>query len=355
MMRHVLKLLVLATAAALALAPIPPRTVEQVYSRGIYPAVQPRLTWLTNRTPFAWFDMLLLFGGTAIVGMWVVRLRRGRQRLVRTIGGLTLDTAAAAALVYLWFLAVWGLNYRREPLSAFLDFREERITRENLRRLGFRGVESLNALHKDAHGRGWPALTEMPDVLARAFDQAQQELAAPWRAEPGIPKRSVFNFYFTRVSIDGMTAPFFLETLANQSLLPYERPATVAHEWAHLAGYADESEASFVGWLVCMRGSPSDRYSAWLSLYFTIAKSLPPDDRVELSTALAAGPREDLMAISERIQRQRVPAASAAGYAIYDRYLRANRVESGIRSYGEVIRLLLGTTFDAEGRVVLKH
>jgi hypothetical protein len=321
----------------------------------VYPVVQPRLTSLTNRTPFAWFDVLLLIGGGAIAAMWIVRIRRRRQRLVRTIGGLTLDTAAVAAAIYLWFLAAWGLNYRREPLSASLDFREERITRENLRQLGFRGVESLNTLHRDAHARGWPALGELPGSLAPAFDEAQGELAATWRAEPGIPKRSVLNFYFTRVSVDGMTAPFFLETLANQSLLPFERPATIAHEWAHLAGYATESEASFLGWLVCMRGSVSDRYSGWLSLYFTIANSLPSTDRVELSRALDAGPREDLRAISERIQRQRVPAASRAGYALYDRYLRANRVESGIRSYTEVIRLLLGTTFDSEGRVVLRR
>jgi hypothetical protein len=354
-MGHLLKLLVLAVAAALALAPLPRRTVEQLYSRGVYPVVQPRLTSLTNRTPFAWFDVLVLVGGGVIVAMWIVRIRRGRYRLVRTMGGLTFDTAVVAAAIYLWFLAAWGLNYRREPLSASLDFREERITRENLRALGLRGVESLNVLYKDAHSGGWPSLREVSGSLAPAFDEAQQELAATWRAEPAVPKRSVLNFYFTRVSIDGMTAPFSLETLANQSLLPFERPATVAHEWAHLAGYADESEASFLGWLVCMRGSTADRYSGWLSLYFTIASSLPPPDRVELSTSLDPGPRDDLKAISERIQRQRVPAASRAGYALYDRYLKANRVESGIRSYTEVIRLLLGTTFDAEGRVVLKH
>ena len=36
-----------------------------------------------------------------------------------------------------------------------------------------------------------------------------------------------------------------------------------AHEWAHLAGYADESEANFVGWLTCARASDAARYSGW--------------------------------------------------------------------------------------------
>jgi hypothetical protein len=46
--------------------------------------------------------------------------------------------------------------------------------------------------------------------------------------------------------------------------------------------------------------------------------------------------------------------ASRAGYALYDRYLKANRVESGIRSYGEVLRLMLGTRFTGEGVPVLR-
>ena len=44
--------------------------------------------------------------------------------------------------------------------------------------------------------------------------------------------------------------------------------------------------------------------------------------------------------------------ASRAGYALYDRFLKANRVEAGIRSYGEVLRLLLGTRFTEDGAPV---
>ena len=46
-----------------------------------------------------------------------------------------------------------------------------------------------------------------------------------------------------------MTDPFLLETLLAPDLLDVERPFVIAHEWAHLAGYADESEANFVAWL----------------------------------------------------------------------------------------------------------
>ena len=364
-MRRVLKWSVIFAAVAIVLTPLPRASVERAYARGAYPLIQPRLTSLTNRTPVAWFDVMVLFVGGGVVAMWIARLRHVRRShsgeggrptgVLKTMGGLAVDTAAVAAVIYLWFLIAWGLNYQREPLSTQLDFREDRITREALRDLALRNIESLNALHKNAHAGGWPELQAVPGRLAPAFLRAQRDLAMTWQAEPGLPKRSLLNFYFTRVSIDGMTDPFFLETLANQSLLPFERPATVAHEWGHLAGYADESEANFLGWLICMRGSTPERYSGWLSLYGTVMNSLPRADREELSRSLDEGPREDLRAIAERIQRQALPMASRAGYALYDRFLKANRVEAGIRSYSEVLRLLLGTKFNDDGSPVLRQ
>jgi hypothetical protein len=151
-----------------------------------------------------------------------------------------------------------------------------------------------------------------------------------------------------------MTDPFFLETLANHGLLAFERPFVVAHEWSHLAGYADESEANFVAWLICMRAPVQAQYSGWLSLYGTIAAALPPRDRIEISRRLEAGPRADLEAVAARLREQTSPFASRTGYAMYDKFLKANRVQAGIRSYGEVIQLLLGTRFDDAGNPIVR-
>jgi hypothetical protein len=350
-----LKIALIVVAAALALTPLPRQSVERVYSRGLYPLVQPRLTALSNSTPFAWFDALVLTTAVATVVMWTARIRGRKKGVGAAIRGLALDTAAIAAVLYVWFLCAWGLNYQRQPLREQLDFRDDRITRDALRALAGRTVDSLNALHRDAHAGGWPELAATPGALEPAFVRAQRDLALSWTAQPGRPKRTLFNFYFTRVSVDGMTGPFFLETLANQTLLPFERAATVAHEWSHLAGYAEESEANFVGWLVCMRGPVPVQYSGWLSLYGTVVGALPRSDRDALLARLDDGPRTDLRAISERIRRYTVPAASRAGYALYDRFLKANRVDAGVRSYGEVLLLLLGTKFNEDGSPVRRQ
>jgi hypothetical protein len=265
-----------------------------------------------------------------------------------------MNTGTIAAVVYFWFLAAWGLNYQREPLRAQLDFQEDRITVEALRGLARQDVDEMNRLYEAAHRAGWPELPQASATLGAPFDRVQGELAMPWRAAAGRPKRSLFDFYFRRVAVDGMTDPFFLETLANQGLLPFERPFVVAHEWGHLAGYADESEANFLAWLICLRSGDGDQYSAWISLHGTIISGLPPGDRSSEAQRLQSGPRRDLNAMLERIATQVNPAAHRAGYALYDRFLKANRVRAGVRSYDEVIRLLLGTRFSADGSPVLR-
>jgi hypothetical protein len=142
-----------------------------------------------------------------------------------------------------------------------------------------------------------------------------------------------------------MINPLALEVLANPDLLGFERPFVAAHEWAHLAGYADESEANFVGWLTSLRGDVAAQYSGWLYLYWQVSGEVGQDDRAALAAALDAGPRRDVDAIIARLRRGQWPWLRTAGWAVYDQYLKANRVDEGIRSYGAVVTIILRARF----------
>jgi hypothetical protein len=143
-----------------------------------------------------------------------------------------------------------------------------------------------------------------------------------------------------------MVNPFGLEVLVNPEVLPFERPFVLAHEWAHLAGHADESEASFVGLQACWRGNREARYSGWLSLLIHAVRGLPAAERRGSLDALTPGPRADLRALAERLERAQ-PVIHAVSWQVYDRYLRANRVDAGIASYDAVVRLVLGSSLTA--------
>lgn len=325
-------------AIVCAVAPFPSETIERVYSTGVYLTLQTYLTTASNTIPIAWLDIAVACFLIAAVELVISRARSLGAR--RAIGRNLLTAAGAAAWLYLLFLALWGLNYRRVPLEEKLDYDRSRLTRDATVAFVNTAVAKINEGYTAAHQPASPD----KGTLEASFADAQIALGAMRLAVPGVPKRSLVTHYFRRAAIDGMTDPYFLEIIVNPDVLPFERPFVVAHEWAHLAGYANEEEASFVSWLTCVRGDASARYSGWLAAYQHAMAALPRSERGSVNP-LDEGPRQDLQAMAARYAKSS-PALRRAARGVYDEYLRANRVTEGIASYDAVVRLMIGTRFD---------
>ena len=332
-------IMIILGAGLMAVVPTPSAWVELFYSRQSYLIVQNLVTPASSLVPFAVFDLLLVVTVVALLGWWWVALARaGRGLRWRAAAGMAFKTITVLAGIYVVFLLGWGFNYRREPLTVKLDYDQRRVNPDALADLTVESVEHLNALHHGAHRKEWPNLDELPARLGPAFEQVQQQLGAARTAVAGAPKASLLTPYFRLAGVDGMLNPFSLEVLVNETVLRFERPFVVAHEWAHLAGYADESEASFVGWLTCLAGDESSRYSAWLFLTPHLMRHLSEEERSRLWALMDEGPTEDLRAVAERVSLT-MPIVQRNANRVYDRYLRANRVAAGIASYGAVVDL----------------
>lgn len=340
---------VILAAAACALVPFPPAAVERWFSAGLYPRIQRVVTGASNAVPFAVFDLFLVAAATAVVALLtrgVIRARRA-HRFTPILASI-FDIISASALVYLAFLLLWGLNYQRLSMSERLDVRQGAPSPDAVLTLGRRAASQLNALHESAHATGWGGADYRDEPLLTAFGKVQRFFVEAPPAEPGRLKHTIFGPYFRWTGVDGMVNPFALEVLANPDLLPFERPFVAAHEWAHLAGYANESEASFVGWLTCIRADVPARYSGWLSLYWQVSGEVDARTRGEMAATLSAGPKGDVEAIADRLRRGQLPALRTASWAVYDRYLKAHHVAKGVQSYGVVVTLILQTRFDDE-------
>lgn len=332
------RLSLVAAAFAAALVPVPARIVEHWYSLRIYAQLQPRMTSASNLVPFALLDVVIAI----VVALWIIlAVKEAVRSGARAFPGIAVRSVVWSAAIYLVFLLAWGGNYRRVKLIEALDVDPVAVTPGAVRAAADLAVTRLNALHDRAHADGWPAADAIDPALSRAFARAVADIGR----RPAVvarPKHTFLDWYFRRAAVDGMTDPFFLETLVTADLLPFERPFVVAHEWSHLAGLADEGEASFAGWLTCVRGSASDQYSGWLALYGELAGALGRGDRAHLAAAIADGPRADLQAMRDRVARHVNRRVAAAGWRVYDSYLKANRVEAGAASYGDVVRLVVG-------------
>ncbi len=338
--------LAITLALALWLIPLPPAWVERVYSSSFYLAWQRQITPLANHVPFALFDLFAAIAAFGLIVQWILRwraMKQGPPRL-RQLALAVFDVACLAAVLYIFFAVSWGLNYQRPPLESRLDFDASRVTHASVSALAQTAVASLNRLQPLAAQQPWPGYEATRYTLSRSFDVAQLSLGQKTKAEAATPKSTALNVYFRLAAIDGMTDPFFLETMVSDDALPVERPFIIAHEWGHLAGYASEAEANFVGWLTCQDAGEQAQYSAWLAMYWHLAAALPPPERRALDATLNENVKRDLRAIAERYT-QSAPRVRVMAWALYDRFLKANRVSEGIASYEGVVSLVVGTRF----------
>jgi hypothetical protein len=342
-----LRLALIGFAIGLAVVPLPADTIERWYSSSIYPVLQRALTSLSNLAPFALLDALLLVL-IALAAWSIGRDIHSRRTWGRAALDALLRLGSIAALVYVAFVLVWGLNYRRPSLASRLERTSVPPGADAARRLGLLAVEELNGGYAAAHATSGSRPGASDRELAAAFHQTLALLRLPDRVVPGRPKYTLLDPYFRAASVAGMTDPFFLETLVASDLLAVEQPHIIAHEWSHLAGMTDEGEANFVGWLTGVRGPAPARYSAWLFMYGEILSSVGREARLDISRRLDSGPRDDLRAIAERQRRNVRPLIANAGWQVYDRYLKANRVEAGAASYRQVVQLVLETRFAPE-------
>jgi hypothetical protein len=332
-------------AVLLVAVPVPASMVDRYYSRDAYPIMQGVVTTMSNAIPIAVLDLLLLalillFVRWAVRGVRVARAHGARtavwdvfRRVVRT-----------AAIVAILFFLMWGLNYRRTSLVVSLKLTAPPPSADDLQSAILEANELAGRIRPSLAPNKAPGYEDVVRRLPEPFRAALRQLNRPLLRVPGRPKYSlVLTPYFTAAGIDGMIDPLALESVVHPDLLPVERPFVLAHEWAHLAGAADEAEASAIGWLACMKGDPPLAYSASVYLIGEAGSSLPRDRWRAVAGHLDPAVRRDLDAIARRVAREQ-PTVQRTAARVYDTYLKANRVGDGVASYSRALTLILSPT-----------
>ena len=344
-------------ALSLTFVRLPEGFVERFYANGLYPHLQSLVTPATNYLPFTVYDLLLAGMLLGLPAWWAVRLVKAEKGKRRSrLGALAVNTVVFAAVLYLLFQLLWGLNYMRRPLTSRLDYDQARINEEAAVQLYRLAIERLNAEVAPAHQAGLPDDEEWRRRLQPSYEALARELGRG----SGIPlaraKATLFDRYLESSGITGFINPFGHETVVARGYHPLDRGFTLAHEWGHLAGFAKESEASFIGLLALLRcEDAAARYAGLLELYQsiplrrarleelgkTLAEPLP-----QLSEAVKA----DLLAMAEEAAKRKVnEQISQAQWQVYEQFLKANNATP---DYGELISLVMGTKFETNWQPV---
>jgi Protein of unknown function (DUF3810) len=330
------------------LAALAPGLVENFYARSFYPRVARTLSLAAGRLPFSAGEallvlfFLLMLSALARLTYMLARRRAGRRALLLRSCKLALWCAAALAFA---FMVTFGFNYERPPLVETLGYEQRRATAEELDLMTRAVVGGVNRSYEEAHAPGYviPNAARVAEILEESY--ARESELSQFAVEGfGPPKAVYFSDALTRLGITGVYSPFTGEPNFNADAPDFGQPFSVAHEMAHQRGFARESEANFVAFLVCTHApDPFVRYSGYrqgLGVAVELYR-LDPERARAILKSLGAGYRED----TERAARFWAKAGGRAGalsQRLNDLYLKANRVSSGTKNYGEVTALLVG-------------
>jgi hypothetical protein len=335
--------LALGAACAVRLYTPPAGWIEAHYANGAYPAIDRGIRALTGPLPFCVADVLLALALGLLGSYWYGALRASRGGLLANALRALLRTLAAACALYLWFMFAWAFDYSRVPLADKIPVHDERSGEDAVNRLADHVVDELTRLAPAAH-REPPASAGLGERLEPTFERAIARLGDRAAFAPPHVKPTLFQPLFAASGTTGFTDPWTHEVSLDASLFPIERPAIYAHEWSHLAGFNDESEANFIAVLACTTSrDPLLQYSGWLLVW----ENLPAG--VHLTHRMGRTAYRDLVAIRARYLKNVNPRVERASRAAYDGYLKSNHVKAGYASYGLFVRWLTGADFDRDG------
>ena len=338
-----------------------PHQTEIVYGQWIYP----RIAWVTGGVnsfvPFSLAEALL---AGLVIGflLWLVTRQRSQRGSKSGFRGFLLRALFAlwslAGVVFLSFLLLWGLNYARPSLEERMGLSVDEVESEEVLDAGGRCAAMATKLHSEL-GVESERPTRLPmsfAALNAIIDLQLRELNLPGDQirQPTSPaKKLAVSRAVSYLGLSGIFIPFTGEPSVNRLLPDASIPIVVAHEKAHQRGITHEGEANWVAFLACSDAEEHVylRYTAYLFAAMQLigsASSYAPEEAKSAWEELGPGPKQDVKALREFWQRYEGPMAEIAD-KINDTYLRSQRVEEGVESYGRVTRLLVA--LDRQGKL----
>ncbi len=329
-----------------------PNQTERIYANGIYPVLAWAVSRLTGRLPFSVAEILLyaliLYAGFCVVRLMIRLLKRKGERVSILSKGI-INLLAWAGVLYFAFNLMWGFNYHRLPLSNILSMEVRPASSTELKALSEYLILQANDLRDKVPENDEGAMIPVGGVrgaldrVSLGFDAASVEYPK-FAGADSRPKPVALSHYMAYTNIWGIYIPFTVEANVNTAIPLSLLPATIAHEMAHLRGFAREDEANYIAYLVC-RMHPDDdfRYSGALFALTYAMDALAKHNRPAhqaLSATLHEGVLRDLAEIRSFHQRFESPAREVFTKT-NDLYLKANSQEDGERSYGRMVDLMI--------------
>jgi hypothetical protein len=325
--------------------------VNGFYARYLYPVFANALGWLFSLAPFSVLEILMVLAGAGLLfylGWSIFKMVKNRAAWKDRLWRLLLNLMGGASVIYFGFVLFMGLNYYRTPIAEQMDLSLRNSSKQELYSLCELLVYDCNFYSKQLARDASGVMVSEGDFSSAAAE-AQRAYAALEKEVPSLALADIRNKpllsskLFSRVLTTGIYLPF--ESGINTDAPQVSLPATMCHELSHYRGVMRENEANFLGYLACRKADSAEfRYSGSLMAFEYAFAALYAEDR-ELAQDIAALCSKEMLAdiaAEDAYWNQfRGTAVGNASQEVYEDYLQANGQQSGLKSYGEMVDLLL--------------
>jgi hypothetical protein len=325
----------------------------EIYAERVYPYLSRGLNAVTSLLPFSLAEilvyLLIVFLAAALL-RFIVRLIRLKGKRGETVARFFINLLCGAGILLFLFTINCGINYYRSTFSDTCGLTVKESSSEELITLCKSLAEDSNTLRAKVKTDSNSVMLLQKrsfhanaDTARISFDRLSTKFPL-LQSGYGAPKPVFASLAMSRCNITGIFFPFTFEANINTDVPEYTIPFTMCHELSHLRGYMREDEANFIAYLACRGSNDIDfRYSG-AAMAFTYASnalfSTDSEEAAKIFSSLSEGVRRDLVFNNEYWKQFTGPVADAAD-SINDSYLKANRQQDGVQSYGRMVDLLL--------------
>jgi hypothetical protein len=322
-----------------------PDFIERYYSNGIYPSLASFLRIIFGWIPFSVGDILIAFTFIWVLITFIkffIKKSKSWKHFLYGIG-------AKLSITYFVFYLFWGMNYYRNPLQKNLNLEIPKYNIEELTLLTEKLLIKTQEIHFQITKNDTVAVNpklsqlEIYQKTGDGYQSLSKEFPEFLYKHPKV-KKSLISLFMAYTGTAGYLNPFTGEAQINYKNLKFTIPAIASHEVAHQLGYANESEANFIGYLAATNNDDLlFQYSGYLmALRYSLSEIYRNDPTLykEIAGRLPIGIKKNIKASRLQWKKYKNPL-DPLFRSIYDTFLKANHQKSGIKSYGKMVSLLM--------------
>ena len=334
-----------------------PDWLANYYTNGLFKWFSKGLRWMSSSFPNAMGEYVYLFIIILlIINVFKHLFKYYKQYKIEQNGSSLIKDIAKKTVhflvqLFVLFMLIWGLNYQQSsPTKPFGLQVKDSYNDVEIEQLTLQLIEELNLTRAQLSDTELNKVNINQVFLETIQEYAQIQMLYPFLklTNPSL-KQAKFPQMGDYLGFMAFYHPLTGEAIIRGDLPLLTVPFTTCHEIAHQLGYASETEANFIAFVIGTESKrPLFKYSMLLQL-FSYAQS------AELNFIAKAGDFENWKKVAERNKNLLLPKVLAdrkkikvfflarqgflipASTSMYNQFLLWNKQAKGINSYDDVL------------------